>query len=91
MQKQFLGSEAPTSTAPHDSEFTGKTGKPLEQLQGNQAPIDHYCTGLHLNEDIREGSRQLLGSEAPLSKRPQHGWESYPTQMSDRAIEQSKR
>lgn len=86
MEKQLLGSEVGLKhNSPLNMEHDGKTGHPMVQEVGTSLPLSETPTGLHTNEAIKEGTRQTLGSQAPLSMTPRRGWQSHDTPMSDRA------
>lgn len=89
MEKQILGQEAPLKQSPRDmTQSRPSAGK--AELLGDQAPISR--TPVDMTKFFEGGStdRQLLGSEAPLSTREHHGWESYPTPMSARSLDKGK-
>ena len=91
MEKQLLGTEAPLKKGPGTMNYDGDTGKPVMELLGTQAPISRTPSGIQaFNHDIKGGTMELLGSEAPLSTTGIHGWESWDTPMSKRAIAQSE-
>jgi hypothetical protein len=91
MEKQLLGSEAPLQkNSPLTNLPEAKTGTPQEEFFGSQAPISRTpYSNTPYNQGTGEPTKQFFGSEAPLNHTPVHGWESFTTPMSHRAMEQS--
>lgn len=91
MMKQLFGSEVDLKhNSPLNVEHDGKTGRPMEQLFGSEVPMSH--TPVQLQEDQHNTGHmmQLFGSEVDLGMRPQKGWESKETPMSERARQASR-
>lgn len=91
MKKELIGTEAPLNKGgSHSMVQDGPTGHPMKQLVGTEAPDKNTPFNLMPINETREGTRQIVGTKAPCSYTPTHGWESYPTPMSERSIKQSK-
>jgi len=92
MEKQLLGEQADLQhNSPLNVEHDGKTGTPEKQLLGEQAPLSMTPATLAESQSgVSSGQFQTLGSQAPLSNTPIHGWTSYPTPPSNRAVKQSQ-
>lgn len=94
MEKQIIADRAPLKTnSPLEYVQSGKdAGHPLMQTQtGEKAPIARQAYALNpINEGTGKPLFQSIASTAPLDMAPKHGWQSYPTPMSDRSIKQSK-
>lgn len=91
MEKQILGQEAPLKKEPRDMTQT-RTGSGTAQILGSEAPISR--TPVDMTEFWKGGStnREISASEAPLSQREHHGWESYPgTPMSRRSLNKANK
>lgn len=93
MQKELLGSQAPiTPNSPRTTEFESKTGTPMKELLGSEAPLSRTPSPAQpTHQGTGEPLRQFFGSEAPLNHTPMHEWQSFPTPMSKRDIQQSKK
>ena len=92
MEKQLHGSEAPLNhNSPLNVEHDGKTGHPVLELLGSQAPTVNRPIGLQeFDKNTLNGEMQLIGEQAPLSMKPHHGYEGAQTPPSHRAVKQSK-
>jgi len=77
MEKQLLGTNAPLSKSPLNVEPDNKKAPATSELLGEHAPTKETPFNLMpLNANTRKGESQMLGSAAPLSQTPMHGWQS---------------
>jgi hypothetical protein len=93
VQKQLQGSEADLNIhSPLNVEHDGKTGHPLMELTGSQAPISRTPTGLtEFDSSHHNGEFQMNDeSHAPLNYKPFHGWQSNDAPNSRRVVTQDK-
>ena len=93
MDKQLFGSEAPLNhNSPLDYEHQGATKHGEMELDtASQAPTENRPIGLQeFDKHTLDGEIQTLGSHAPLSHKPVHGWQSDHAPCSDRAHQQSR-
>jgi hypothetical protein len=90
MEKEILGSEAPLKKEPRDMTQTS-TKFGMAEILGSEAPISR--TPVDMTEFWKGGStdREILGSQAPLSTREHHGWESHGTPMSARSLNKANK
>lgn len=69
----------------------GRFSGGIEQSTASEAAISQTpWDTMPMNVGAENGSKQITASEAPLSSAPMHGWQSYPTPPSVRAVKQSK-
>lgn len=92
MEKQLLGQQAPLQKGGEMdmAQKPGSTGTPLFQSFASEADISHRpYDNMPMNTGTRSITKQFMGSEAPLSHTPMHGYESANTPMSERSKRQS--
>lgn len=89
MEKQLLGTQQPLQKGPADM-TQNRPSSGTAEILGDQAPISRTPVSMANFWTGGSSDRQILGSEAPLNKTPHKGWESHPTPMSKRAVDQSK-
>ncbi len=84
---QMTGSEADLSKGPRDMRADAFLGGTVEMI-GSESDLSRRTTPMQeFNKGVRGGKTEMIGSEADLSYKPQRGWNSYSTPISENTLE----